>query len=177
MLISMIVAMARNRTIGRAGTLPWHLPQDLARFRSLTIGKPVIMGRKTWDSLPERVRPLPQRSNIVVTRQPGWRAPGAITAASLEQALQLAAPSAEAVIIGGAELYRAALPLAQRIHATEIDRDVEGDCFFPDLDPQLWQRSAAEPAHAPPPLDCPFAWVTYDRRPPPPEPPSHAATT
>ncbi|GAB1386785.1 dihydrofolate reductase [Melaminivora sp.] len=129
MEIALIYARAANGVIGQDGRLPWHLPQDLAHFKALTLGQPVIMGRKTWDSLPERFRPLPGRTNIVLTRQPNWQAGGAHTAASLEQALDCARQTAANTvwIIGGAQLFALALPLAHRVELTEIEHDYPGD--------------------------------------------------
>lgn len=137
--IAMIVAMARNRVIGRDGALPWHLPEDLRHFKELTLGKPIIMGRLTWESIG---RPLPGRANIVVSRVPDFEAPGAEVVPSLEAALaragEIAGPDGEIMVIGGAQIYRAALPLAERIYLTRIEVDAEGDAMFPELDPSCW---------------------------------------
>ncbi len=143
MELGLIYARARNGVIGVRGDLPWHLPEDLAHFKALTQGCPVVMGRKTWDSLPPRFRPLPGRRNIVVTRQDGWQAAGAERAASLEQALALCAGAPRAWVIGGAQLYAQAEPLAQRAEVTLIDADYEGDAFAPTLGPQ-WRETARE---------------------------------
>ena len=143
MKLGLIYARARNGVIGKDGGLPWHLPEDLAHFKRLTFGCPVIMGRKTWDSLPERFRPLPGRLNIVVTRQAGWKADGASTASSLAQAIALAAGQPLGWVIGGAELFAQALPLAEIAEITEIEADVEGDVFAPQLGPE-WKESARE---------------------------------
>jgi len=144
MKLGVIYARARNGVIGLKGDLPWHLPEDLAHFKAVTQGSPVIMGRKTWDSLPPRFRPLPGRRNIVVTRQAGWQAPGAERAGSLEQAVALCEGAPQAWIIGGAELYAQALPFAQVAEVTEIDHDYEGDAFAPTLGP-AWVESARQP--------------------------------
>ena len=150
MRINLIFARARNGVIGAGNTLPWHLPQDLAHFKRLTAGYPVIMGRRTWDSLPERFRPLPARTNFVVTRQAQWQAPGARPVGSLEQALGACADAeptpAEVWVIGGAQLYALALPLAHRAIVTELARDFEGDAFAPGLGPQ-WVE-VARASHA-----------------------------
>ena len=131
--IGLIWAQARGGVIGKDGVMPWHLPEDLAHFRRVTQGHPVIMGRRTWDSIPPRFRPLPGRRNIVVTRQPDWREIGAEPAPSLGDALQVCEQSAEAWVIGGAQIYAQALPLADRLVVTEIDADVAGDAFAPAI--------------------------------------------
>ena len=142
--IGLIWAQARGGVIGKAGAMPWHLPEDLAHFKRTTLSHPVIMGRKTWDSLPPRFRPLPGRANIVVTRQSGWQAAGAQRAASLPQALAQCAGAAQVWVIGGAQIYAQALPLAHTIAVTEIDAAFSGgDAFAPALH-QLgpaWQAS------------------------------------
>ena len=121
--------------------MSWHLPEDLAHFKSLTLGQPVIMGRKTWDSLPTRFRPLPGRTNIVITRQANWAAPGASTAASLVSALAMCESAENVWIIGGAEIYALAEPLASSAEVTEIHADFDGDAFAPKLGPR-WRESA-----------------------------------
>ncbi|RZI74400.1 MAG: dihydrofolate reductase, partial [Variovorax sp.] len=125
--LNLIYARAANGVIGANGTLPWHLPEDMAHFKRTTAGCPVIMGRKTWDSLPPKFRPLPGRENIVVTRQADWAAAGAQRANNLQQAIALCAGAAEIWVIGGAQIYAEAAPIAQRAVVTEIDRDFEGD--------------------------------------------------
>ncbi len=141
--INLIYARAANGVIGNRGALPWHLPEDLAHFKRLTLGCPVIMGRKTWDSLPPRFRPLPGRENIVITRQPGWNAGGALPAFSLAGALKLCAQAAEAWVIGGAQIFAEAAPLARRIEVTEIAQDFDGDVFAPTLGAE-WSEAARE---------------------------------
>jgi dihydrofolate reductase len=141
MQLGLIYARARNGVIGNEGGLPWHLPEDLAHFKQLTMGSPVIMGRKTWDSLPARFRPLPGRANIVVTRQPGWQAEGASSAASLAEAIALCADAPAAWVIGGAEIFALALPMAHVAEVTEIDTDIAGDAFAPPLD-SGWKETA-----------------------------------
>ena len=133
MELHLIYARARNGVIGRDNALPWHLPEDLAHFKRLTLGCPVVMGRKTWDSLPPKFRPLPGRENIVVTRQSGWQSSGARSAASVEAALALCADAAHVWVIGGAQIYAQALPLAKTVEVTEIDADFEGDAYAPAL--------------------------------------------
>ena len=160
-MLTLIAAVARNGVIGKDNRLPWHLPADLRHFKALTSGHTVIMGRKTWESLPPNFRPLPGRRNIVVTRNAAFRAEGATVVNSLADAVA-AAQDGEAFVIGGAELYAAALPLADRLQLTEIDADFEGDTHFPAFDSREWRETARE-AH----LDessFDYAFVTYERR-------------
>jgi len=133
MELKLIYARSRNGVIGREGQLPWHLPADLAHFKQTTLGQAVVMGRKTWDSLPERFRPLPGRTNIVITRQKDWQAAGALVAHSLDQAMALSPESEPLWVIGGAEVYAQALSLASTLVVTEIDMDVQGDAHAPHL--------------------------------------------
>jgi len=139
MIISLVVAMARNRVIGRAGTIPWDLPADRRRFRELTMGHSLIMGRKTFESIG---RPLPGRETIVVTRQAGYRAAGCLVAHSLAEALAQARGSDEVFVCGGGELYREALPLAGRLYLTLLAAEVEGDTFFPELPAEQFREVA-----------------------------------
>ena len=162
MRISLVAAVARNGVIGRDGGLPWRIPEDARRFREVTMGHPVVMGRKTWDSLPERFRPLPGRRNVVVTRNPDWSADGAERTGSLEDALRLLGGSSEVFVIGGAEIYRQSLMLADRLLLTEIDDEVEGNAYFPD-----WERASfAETGREEHVTESgmPFAFVAYARR-------------
>ena len=140
----MIVAVAANGTIGRDGQLPWHLPEDLKHFKRLTLGKPVVMGRKTWESIG---RPLPGRHNVVITRGEGYEAEGASVVGSPEAALELLSGEPEVMIIGGGAVYRAFLDRARTIYLTKVDADVDGDASFPELDPATWQEVSRE-AHA-----------------------------
>ncbi len=158
--LNLIYARARNGVIGRDNQLPWHLPEDLAHFKQTTLGCPVIMGRKTWDSLPPRFRPLPGRLNIVITRDTDWQALGASVAHSLEQARNLCPAGGDAWVIGGAQTYAQALPLASRVVVTEIDQDFEGDTFAPTLDSD-WHEVARESHTGSNGLR--FAFVTYTR--------------
>ncbi len=139
-LIALIAAVARNGAIGKDNQLLWHLPEDMRHFREITRGKPVVMGRKTWESLPEKFRPLPGRLNIVVSRNPDYSATGASLADSLAGAIAAAKDAEEIFIIGGAALYHQAMPLADRLYLTEIDRDFIGDTFFPPVDRNDWQE-------------------------------------
>ncbi|APW37383.1 dihydrofolate reductase [Rhodoferax koreense] len=143
MPIHLIFARARNGVIGANNTLPWHLPEDLAHFKRTTMGAPVIMGRKTWDSLPPRFRPLPGRQNVVLTRQAGWQADGAVRAGSVEEARAMFPAGVDAWVIGGADIYAQALPLADSAVVTEIDADFEGDAFAPLLAPP-WREVSRE---------------------------------
>ena len=164
MALHLIFARAANGVIGHNNTLPWHLPEDLAHFKRTTLGCPVIMGRKTWDSLPPKFRPLPGRLNVVVTRQPGWRTDGALTAHSLIEACALCPPGSDAWVIGGAEVYAQALPLASSAVVTEIDTDFEGDAFAPVFGPQ-WHEVSREPHVAA--SGQRFSFVTYKQNLPP----------
>lgn len=163
--LAMIVAMARNRAIGRENTLPWRISGDLQFFKRTTLGKPVVMGRKTFESIG---RPLPGRQNIVISRNPAWCAEGVAVATSLEQALLLAQQAAardgaeEVMVIGGAEIYRQAMPLARRLYITEVDAEVEGDAFFPVLDSN-WQESGRDCYPASDKDEYNYCIVQYDR--------------
>lgn len=142
MLISLIVAMAENRVIGRGNQMPWHLPADLRHFKSVTLGKPVIMGRKTFESIG---RPLPGRRNVVISRNLDWCAEGVESVSSLDAALALVQDADEVMIIGGGQLYREALPLAQRLYLTHIKLSVtDADTWFPDYSQYQWQLRAEE---------------------------------
>ena len=143
MALHLIFARATNGVIGQNNTLPWHFPEDMAHFKRTTLGCPVIMGRKTWDSLPPKFRPLPGRLNVVVTRQADWQAEGALCAHSLPEAMALCPADREAWVIGGAEIYAQALPLASTAVVTEIDMDFEGDAYAPTFGPE-WRETARE---------------------------------
>jgi len=159
----LIAAVAQNGCIGVNNALPWHLPEDLAHFRDTTRGHTVIMGRKTWESLPPRFRPLPGRRNVVLTRQPGWRAEGAEVAATLAQALELLAGTARAFVIGGAEVYAQAMPQADAMILTEIHQDVSGDAYFPAWDRTAFAEVARQRHTAAAPNAFEFSFVTYHR--------------
>jgi dihydrofolate reductase len=160
--ISLVAAVARGGVIGRDGTIPWRIAEDARRFREVTIGHPVVMGRRTWESLPERFRPLPGRRNVVVTRNPEWHADGAERAGSLEDALLLVEGAERVSVIGGAELYADALPLADELLLTEIDLEVQGDTFFPAWDRSEFDEESREEHVSEDGI--PFAFVTYVRR-------------
>ena len=142
---SLVVAMSRNRAIGRDNQLPWRLPADLAFFKRVTMGHPVIMGRRTYESIG---KPLPGRLNIVVSGNRDFRAPGCTVVGSMEEALRAAAGAEEVSIIGGSSIFAAALPHADTIYLTEVDADVEGDVFFPPFDRSQWRETELE-RHAP----------------------------
>ena len=163
--LALIASVARNGAIGRGNELVWDEPADKRWFRQQTMGCPVVMGRKTWDSLPPRFRPLPGRPNIVVTRQAGWAADGAQVARNLADALALARtlPGPQVVVIGGAQLYVQALPLADRLVLTEIDADLPGDTFFPAWDRQAFTEVARESRTSEGPAPLAYAFVTYQR--------------
>ena len=161
-MVEILVARAANGVIGRDGRLPWHLPSDLRRFRELTTGHAVVMGRKTFESLPAAVRPLPERRNIVLTRNPGY-APGAgvETAGDLASALELCDGSC--FVIGGEQVYAEALPLAERVHCTEVAAEPDGDAYFPPLPDEDWRPvEESEPLHE---NGHSFVFRTYERRP------------
>lgn len=148
MTIGLVWAQAANGVIGADGSLPWHLPEDLARFKALTMGCTVVMGRRTWDSLPARSRPLPGRRNVVLSRTPGWRADGAVVAVSLEEALE-GAPD-DVWVVGGATVYQAALDRADTLVVTELAEPYAGDTLAPDIGPG-WTVDRREP---------PDGWLT-----------------
>jgi dihydrofolate reductase len=155
--IVIIAAVARNRVIGKDNTLIWNIPADMAHFKALTSGQTVIMGRKTWESLPPRFRPLPGRRNIVISRQADYTAPGAELADSLDAALRLSADAETAFIIGGEQIYRQAMAVADRLEITEVALEPEGDAWFPEISPAEWEQVTAVPGEG-------YAFVTYRQR-------------
>jgi dihydrofolate reductase len=165
MELVLIAAVARNGVIGRGNDLVFRDPADHRHFRALTLGHPVIMGRRTWDSLPERFRPLPGRRNVVVSRQAGLVCAGAEVAVSLDDALARVADAPTAFVIGGAQLYALAIPLADRLELTEIHANFEGDAHFPAVDATRFETVCRQPQNA---ADgTAFDFVTYQRRPVP----------
>jgi dihydrofolate reductase len=145
MRLSIVVAMAANRVIGRDNQLPWHLPADLKHFKQLTTGKPILMGRKTWESIG---RPLPERTNIVITRDTGYTAAGCVVVHSIDAALRAVGHNDEVMVIGGSELYRQVLPQVTTIYLTRVYADIEGDAVFPEIDASEWrevERTDCEP--------------------------------
>ena len=160
--ITLVVAAAENGVIGINGRLPWQIPDDLKRFKALTLGKPCIMGRKTWDSLPRK--PLPGRTNIVVTRNPEFCAPGALIASSFERAIEIAAREnpPEIAVIGGENIFAAALPLARRIYLTEVSCAPDGDAFMPEISPAEWRQTSRDSPRETGALR--YSFVTLERK-------------
>ena len=167
MHLAIIVAAARNGVIGRGNSLPWHLPGDLKYFKRITMGKPVVMGRKTFESIG---RPLPGRTNVVISRNPRFAAEGVQVAASLDQALELAAEIAwsdgidELVVIGGEQIYREALPRAQRLYLTEVHADIEGDTVLPPVRWEEWREVSRERHTAGGANAYDYSFVVFERR-------------
>lgn len=165
MCLSLLVAMARNRVIGKNNTLPWHLPADLKHFKALTMGHPIIMGRKTYESIG---RVLPGRTNVIVTRQKAYQVLGAITVNSIDDALKVCQEGVEGndevFLIGGAELYRQTLGRCNRIYATEIQRDFDGDAFFPRIDMEEWQEISREKHFSEEADAFDYHFVTFDHK-------------
>lgn len=165
--VALIAAVANNGVVGRDNQLPWHLPGDLPYFKRVTLGKPVIMGRKTWESIG---RPLPGRTNIVVSRQPQLQLQGAQVVATLQQALKLATAAAastdgnEIMVIGGAEIYALALPLATRLYMTEVHAEVTGDAYFPSWDRSAWQECSREDHLGQDENSYRYSFVVYERK-------------
>lgn len=167
MKLSMIVATAQNRVIGRDNALPWYLPNDLKYFKQTTLGKPVIMGRKTYESIG---KPLPGRTNIVITRQTDYQPEGVKVVHSVAEARDLAESvclidgQEEAMIMGGAEIYTLALSDADRLYLTEVHADVEGDAYFPEYDKTEWQEISREDFSAEGPNPYDYSFVVYDKK-------------
>jgi dihydrofolate reductase len=159
-MIAIIVAVAENGVIGNDNRLPWHLPDDLKRFKTLSMGKPVVMGRRTFESIG---RPLPGRRNIVVSRQPGLAIEGTVVARSLDAALAAAGTAPEVVVIGGAEIFRLVLPRTDTIHLTRVHARVAGNVIFPELDPGEWRETAVEHHAADERHQYAFTFVTLQR--------------
>jgi len=160
MQTTIIVARSKNGVIGKDGDLPWHLPEDLKRFKSLTTDHAIIMGRKTWDSIG---RPLPNRQNIVITRDSTKKFKGATLAPTLDAALEIVEPHRSPFIIGGSEIYRLALDVTQTIEMTLIDAEVDGDTFFPDLNPNDWEEIKRS-LQLDEKTQLRYAFITYQRK-------------
>ena len=161
-IISLVVAVAQNRAIGKDNHLLCHLPEDMRHFREVTLGRPVIMGRKTWESLPEAFCPLPGRNNIVVSRNAAYQAEGATIASSLEEAIAQAGNVEQINIIGGADIFRLALPMADVLDMTEIDASFDADTFFPEFLPEDWQETSRKTQQSE--SGPTFSFVEYRRR-------------
>jgi dihydrofolate reductase len=160
MRYSLIVALSENRVIGRCGQLPWRLSADLRRFKRLTMGHHIVMGRKTWDAIG---RPLPGRTSIVMTRDPGFDLPQVLVARSLEDVRRLATADDEVFFIGGGEIYRQALPYIDRIYMTLVHARVDGDTVFPELDPDQWRLIETDSGQADERNEYDYTFLTYDR--------------
>lgn len=160
-IVSFVLARADNGVIGADNAIPWRIPEDMKRFRAITMGKPIVMGRKTWDSFPKK--PLPGRTNIVITRDRAWQADGAVAVHSLEEALKRAESEKpdEIAVIGGAEIWKLALPFANRIHLTEVHMDAKGDVSVPAFDAEHWRETAREDHATADGLR--YSYVTLDR--------------
>ena len=157
MSITLIAAISKNNVIGTEGRLPWHIPEDMKHFKTLTMGKVVLMGRKTWESIPEKFRPLPGRTNVVITRQPDYPIQAGVEVFhALDEALA-AHGKDDVMVIGGADVYRQTLPHADRLEITHVDRVIEGDATFPAIDPSVWKEIAREDRDG-------LSFVTYARR-------------
>ena len=161
MTVTIIAAIGRNRVIGKDNQMPWHISGDLKRFKALTLGHPVVMGRKTFQSIG---RALPRRDNIVITRSHAFAAPGCRVVHSLAEALSAAQGAAEVFVIGGAEIYALALPLADRLQLTEVDAAIDGDAYFPDFDRSAWREVSRESRSTEGPEHLRHDFVTYERR-------------
>ncbi len=157
-MISMIAAVARGNVIGGGNRLLWHIPDDLKHFKAITLGHPVVMGRKTFESLGKA---LPGRTNVVITRNPDYLAPGCTIVDSLQEAVALFDPGEEVFVIGGGEIYTQGMPLARRLYITEVDADYDGDTLFPEIDPALWRQTLREP-HPEGPIA--YTFVEYSRK-------------
>ncbi len=160
-MISIIVAASANNVIGTAGGLPWRLSDDLRRFKALTMGKPIVMGRKTWESIG---RPLPGRRNIVMTRQDGFEAPGARVVATPEEAVAAAGDAGEIMIIGGSQVYGLFMPVADRVYLTRVHAEVDGDAYFAGLDEDRWQLVSDEHHAADAQNEYDYSFRLYERR-------------
>lgn len=161
MTITFVVAYDRNRAIGKDNRLPWRLPDDMKHVRELTIGKPLIMGRRTWESIG---RPLPERTSIVLTRDREFRCDGCVVARTPEEALKLAGDAPEVIVFGGADVFKTFLPRADRIYLTEVDADIGGDRFFPPLDPGEWEVTEAVEHPADERHAYDFSFLTLERK-------------
>lgn len=158
--ISLVLAMSTNGMIGANGTMPWRIPDDMKHFKAMTMGKPIVMGRKTWDSFPKR--PLPGRTNIVITRDTNWHAEGAVVVHSLKEAIARAGDAPEVAVIGGAEIFKLALPRADLVHLTQVHRDFAGDTRMPLFDKAYWRETTRDNRTTPDGLA--YSFVTLERQ-------------
>ena len=161
MTVSLVVAASTNNVIGRDGGLPWHLPDDLRHFKRITTGKPLIMGRRTFESIG---KPLPERQNIVMTRDPDYAAEGCDVVSSVDEALELAGDAEEVMVIGGGQVYRDFLPRADRIYMTRVQAEVQGDTLFPDFDKNAWRLVSSEHHAADDRHGYAFEMMVFERR-------------
>jgi dihydrofolate reductase len=161
MTVTIIAALGKNRVIGKDNRMPWHISDDLKRFKALTLGHPVVMGRKTFQSIG---KPLPGRDNIVITGSHSFAAAGCRVVHSLADALTAAQAATEVFVIGGAEIYALALPLADRLQFTEVDAAIDGDAYFPDFDRSDWREVSREPGSTAGADRLRYDFVTYERR-------------
>lgn len=156
MSLSLIAALASNNCIGKGGKLPWNIPEDMQHFKDVTMGHPVLMGRKTWESIPEKFRPLPKRKNLVITRDANYPVPNEVEVhTSITEALEHH-PGEEIMVIGGADIYRQTLDVAETLYITHVYRSVDGDAFFPEIKPDVWKETEREEREG-------FAFVTYKK--------------
>ena len=162
-IMSFVVAMDRNRLIGAQGELPWRLPDEMKHFRTVTMGKPVLMGRVTYESIPARFRPLAGRTNIILTRQEAYQAQGCIVVHSIEEALKAAGDAPELMVIGGAQIFEQLLPRADRLYLTRVHGEFAGDVFFPELDMKKWQEISREEHGQDDRHAVPFTILVLDR--------------
>lgn len=164
-IISFVVAMDRNHLIGVDGDLPWHLPDDMKHFRQVTMGKPVLMGRVTYESIPARFRPLSGRTNIILTRQEDYSAPGCVVAHTLDEALASMPDEPELMVIGGAQIFEQLLPQADRLYLTLVDGEFEGNVYFPELDMDQWQERSRQTHEQDEKHPVPFTILLLERLP------------
>ncbi len=160
-MISIIAAMGKNRELGLEGKLPWHLPDDFKRFKNLTTGHAVIMGRKTFESIG---KPLPQRKNIIITRDAAYAAPGCVVVHSMEEAFKAAADDTETFVVGGAEIYKLALPYAHKMYLTLVDAAPQADAYFPEFDKSEWTVAQEEPHPSDEKHQYPFVFTVFVRK-------------
>ena len=165
MIVSLIAAVSKNGVIGKNNDLPWHLPDDMKYFMQTTKGHHTIMGRKNYDSIPEKFRPLPNRTNIIVTRQQGFKAPGCLVVHTLERGLDIARENGEreVFVIGGSDIYQLGIPYADRLYLTEIDAHLEGDTFFPEVNLKQWKETSRRTHPADARHLYSFDFVVYDK--------------